>query len=188
MILFAAIPIPDDIARQIKPVQKGVEGARWRRAEQLHITIGYFGDIDDERAQMLDDEIAREPLQGFALTLKGCGHFGKNNPHALWAGVDDSAPLTKLHSHCRRAARAANIIMPARVFTPHLTLAYLPKTSPEHLVTALERLAIFKRGMVDFKVGPFWVDGFSLYSSHRKKKGGNAYRIEADYPLIGSRL
>ena len=43
MILFAAIAIPEKIARDIARVQRGVSGAKWRTADRLHITLGYFG-------------------------------------------------------------------------------------------------------------------------------------------------
>lgn len=178
MILFAAIDIPDKIAKDIARVQRGVSGARWRSRDQLHITVGYFGDIHDDSAEMLDDELARKPLPGFELTLSGGGHFGREEIHSIWTGIDDALPLTALHKHCRRAARAAGIIMEARKFIPHVTLAYMKPESP------IDRIVAFEKNMSAFRSGPFWVDSFHLYSSHRKKTGSNLYRLEASYPLI----
>ena len=179
MILFAAIEIPDAVAKDISRVQRGVSGARWRTAEQLHITLGYFGDIDDDRAESLDAELARLPLPGFELSLAGANHFGREEVHSIWTGVEESAPLFTLHKHCRRSARAAGIIMEARKFTPHVTLAYMKPDAP------VERIIAFEQNMARFSAGPFWVDRFYLYSSHRKQKGGNLYRKEACYPLLG---
>ena len=179
MILFAAIDIPDKIARDIARVQRGVSGARWRSAQQLHLTLGYFGDIDDDRAEMLDDELARNPGGGFELTLSGASHFGHEEVRSIWTGTEDSAPLLALHKHCRRAARRAGITPEARKYVPHVTLAYMKPESP------LDRIIAFEQNMARFKSGPFWVDGFTLYSSHQKKKGSNLYRVEATYPLLG---
>ncbi len=179
MILFAAIDLPGPIAKDIARMQRGVSGARWRTADQLHITLGYFGDVDVDHAEALDDALARSPLPGFELTVSGAGHFGRREVHAIWAGVEDAAPLTALHKYCRRAARAAGIVMEARKYTPHVTLAYMKPESP------LDRIIAFKKNMAGFSAGPFWVDGFHLYSSHPKKKGPNLYRVEASYPLLG---
>lgn len=179
MILFAAIAIPQTIARDIARVQRGVSGAKWRTADQLHITLGYFGEVDDDRAETLDTELARTPLPGFELSLSGAGHFGHEEVHAIWAGIKDDAPVIALHKHCRKAARAAGITMEKRKFTPHVTLAYMKPESP------LDRIIAFEQNMAKFTTNAFWVDEFFLYSSHAKKKGANLYRIEASYPLIG---
>lgn len=179
MILFAAIAIPDKIARDIARVQRGLSGARWRSADQLHLTVGYFGDVDDDRAEILDTELARTALPGFELSLKGAGHFGREEIHAIWTGVDTAPQLTDLNALCRKAARAAGITMEARKYIPHVTLAYMKPESP------LNRIIAFEQNMAKFTAGPFWVDEFFLYSSHSKKKGPNLYRIEASYPLLG---
>lgn len=180
MILFAAIAIPAPIARDLARVQRGVAGARWRSAEQLHLTLGYFGEVDDDRAEMLDAQLAGQTLTGFEITLAGANHFGRDPVHALWTGVKDGAPeLGALHKHCRRAARSAGIIMESRKYMPHVTLAYMKPDAPH------ARIIAFEQNMAGFKAGPFWVDEFFLYSSHRKTKGSNLYRIEASYPLLG---
>ncbi len=179
MILFAAIAIPPKIAKDIARVQRGVSGARWRTAEQLHITLGYFGEVDDDRAEALDAELAGKPMAGFELSLAGADHFGRDPVHAIWTGVKDSAPLIDLHKHCRKSARAAGITMEARKYKPHVTLAYMKPDAPA------ARIIAFEQNMAGFEAGPFWVDGFYLYSSHRKAKGSNIYRVEASYPLLG---
>jgi len=88
--------------------------------EKLHITVGFFGDVDDDHAEILDMELARYKCAGFDLSLSGVGHFGEKTPHAIWAGLAPSPPLLDLHKHCRRAARAAKINMETRVFRPHI--------------------------------------------------------------------
>lgn len=179
MILFAAVSVPPFIARELTRHQKGVSGARWSPAEKLHITLGYFGDVPDEQAEILDAELARKPFPSFDITLKGAGHFGRAEPHSLWIGVKENEALTTLHQHCRRAARRAGIQMEKRLYRPHVTLAYLKPLSP------LDRIIAFEKRLADFQTKPFLVDEFYLFSSHRKLKGANLYRIEASYPLLG---
>ncbi len=163
----------------LERVQKGVSGARWSAPEKLHITVGYFDDVDDDHAELLDHELAKLRLAAFDLSLKGAGHFGSVEPHAIWVGVTPHPSLTRLNEHCKTAARRAGITMEKRKYIPHVTLAYLKAGAP------LDRIIKFEQRLADFEAGPFLVDEFFLFSSWRKVNGPNTYRIEASYPLLG---
>ena len=177
--LFAAIMLPRMIARDVIREQKGVSGAKWVSEEKLHITLGFFGEVNPDHAELLDQELATLHAGSFELELKGGGHFGSTEPHAIWAGVGPSKDLIRLHKHCRHAARRAGVQMEVRNFLPHVTMAYMRPRSP------LERIIAFEQRMADFKTRPFLVDQFSLVSSHAKKRGANLYREEAVFPLLG---
>jgi 2'-5' RNA ligase len=179
MILFAAIKMQPRTIAALTQIQKGVSGARWSTPEKFHITTGYFGEVDDDRAEILDSELARLRLQSFELSLRGTGHFGSIEPHSIWAGVTPHPSLTRIHDHCRVAARRAGIVMEKRKYVPHVTLAYLKRGAP------LERIIKFEQRLADFEAGPFLVDEFFLFSSWKKQNGPNTYRMEASYPLLG---
>lgn len=179
MILFAAIRPPSGVIRAVTRLQKGVPGARWSAPEKLHITVGYFGDVAEALAEELDEELARRPLPSMELTLRGAGHFGRAEPHQIHLKVDANPALTQWHQHCRRVARTLHIPMEKRLFTPHLTLAYL-KPFPD-----LEKIATFEQRHNKTEIGPFLVDQVGLYSSWRTKNGPNRYDLEATYPLVG---
>ncbi|MEO0883330.1 MAG: RNA 2',3'-cyclic phosphodiesterase [Pseudomonadota bacterium] len=175
MRLFAALPIRPDIADLVVPLQKGVTGASWRPRENFHITLRFFGDVDHTLARQLDEEIAAIPARQMKLRLKGAGWFGKNEPRALWLGVDYNEALKSLAAKCERAARRSGLPSEKRKFLPHLTLAYCHGTP----VPAAETFAATHAG---FASSEFWVDRFHLYSSELGH-GPSRYRIEADYPL-----
>ena len=179
MILFAAIKMQPRTVATLTRIQRGVSGARWSNPEKFHITVGYFGEVADDHAEELDRELARLRLTAFDLSIKGVNHFGKTDPHALWAGVNPHPSLTRIHDHCRVAARRAGIEMEKRKFTPHVTLAYLKKTA------SIDRIIRFEQRLADFEAGPFLVDEFQLFSSWKKVRGPNVYRLEASYPLLG---
>ena len=178
MILFSALQLPPRLARQITDVQRGVSGARWSPPEKLHITTAYYGEVDDDRAEALDFELARHPLPSLTLQLEGAGHFGHLEPHAIWLGVKDNPGLTDLHQHCKNAARRAGLTLEKRNYLPHVTLAYLKATTP------LDRVIAFEKRLSRFNCAPFIVDEMILFSSHRKARGGNLYRPEASYPMV----
>jgi len=179
MKLFAAIKLPYGVTRDLTRQQKGVSGARWSDPAKLHITLGFFGEVDDEHAEMLDTELGLIKMPGFDVKLAGAGHFGSKEPHAIWVGVEPSPELKQLNKACRRAARYAKIDMEVRNFLPHVTLAYMKRGAP------LNRIIAFEQRLAQFKAGPFLVDEFFLISSHPKKRGSNLYREEASYPLLG---
>ncbi len=180
MILFAAVKPNQKTIRALLREQKGVSAARWSDPEKLHITTGYFGQVDDDLAEQLDVELARLSMPSFEVQLSGAGHFGKLEPHAIWAGVAPNPLLERLHAHCKQAARRCGIEMEKRKYIPHVTLAYM-KPYP-----VLERIIAFEKRMANFAPPPFLVDELCLLSSHRKARGANLYRLEASYPLLGS--
>jgi 2'-5' RNA ligase len=179
LTLFAAIKPPDDILDKVETLQKGVEGVRWGPRENLHITLGYFGLVSEEMAEVLDHELARSFGVGFDLQLQGTGIFGGSRPHTLWLGLQESKELVALHKHCRSAARRAKVEMEARKFAPHLSLAYMNNG------ISLADLSRYVRRHDNFKSKSFLVDEFSLYSSNPQKSGPNLYVKEANYPLLG---
>lgn len=179
LTLFAAIKPPDKIFDRIEPLQKGIEGVRWSPRENLHITLGYFGLVSDDFAEVLDHELARSAGVGFELSLKGVGIFGGSRPHTLWLGLKPSKALEGLHKHCRRAARRAKIDMETRNFSPHLSMAYMNRG------ISLADLSRYVRRHDNFKSKPFLVDEFSLFSSNPQKNNPNIYQKEANYPLLG---
>ena len=95
--LFAAIPIPADAAEALGRLQGGIEGARWRPLETLHITLRFFGQVAEPMAEDLASELERAATGPFPVTLEGVGAFGAaDRIRAVWAGVEASEALARL--------------------------------------------------------------------------------------------
>ncbi|WP_300530203.1 RNA 2',3'-cyclic phosphodiesterase [Maricaulis sp.] len=176
MRLFAAIGLPDEVRPQIARLQRGVAGARWRPAENLHVTLRFFGEVGERQAEDLDAELAAISLPPFTLNIGSSGWFGKAEPRALWLGVTPSEPLLYLQDRCERAARRSGLEAETRNYKPHVTLAYLKGTPEDRLRRFLERTA-------HFRIEPLAVTHFSLYRSWPKRGDSNLYQKLADYPL-----
>ncbi|WP_017931504.1 RNA 2',3'-cyclic phosphodiesterase [Robiginitomaculum antarcticum] len=179
MILFAALPVDDKLAKDLARMSKGVPGARWRPRDNLHMTLCYFGDVTLDQAEVLDDALARNPLPPVEMTVSGAGHFGKTDIHSIWTRVLPNEQITALRKACRQAAREAGINLEARKYVPHITMAYLKADAP------LERIISFEERMARFTAGPQLCDQIILYSSEPKKRGANLYVPQASYPLLG---
>lgn len=176
--LFAALEMPDEIAARLTALMKGVPGAKWRPRENLHLTLRFFGDVQEPLADEIDSELAQvaDATGQFELQLKGARSFGGADPHALWVGAAPSEGLNKLAAACERAARRVGLKPESHQFTPHVTLAYLAHAE-------LARVQAFETRLGLFTTEPFWVESFGLYSSQVRKAAPSLYRLEAEYPL-----
>lgn len=175
--LFLAIPLSSEIAEQLSPLQKALPGASWRPQETFHLTLRFFGEIDEALARDLDGELGLIEEAPFEMRLKAAGSFGGREPSAVWIGVEAPPALARLASASEKAARRAGLAPERRSFIPHITLAYL------HGTTDIEA-ARFQERLGGFSTEPFWIDHFVMFSSHPTKQGSR-YREEAVYPLVG---
>ena len=73
--LFAALALPDDAVESLVAMAKGVPCAQWRPRENLHLTLRFFGEVNEPVADELDaalDEIA-SGSRTFEMKLKAVG-------------------------------------------------------------------------------------------------------------------
>jgi 2'-5' RNA ligase len=175
--LFAALSIPPEIAQGLARRQEGVPGARWSSAENLHITLRFFGELPETTAADLDEALATIDGGGFDVELAGVGAFGEaQDVRSLWAGVAPSPSLTQLAKRCETAARLCGLKAETRAFRPHVTLAYL-KRAPAHKVAAW----IADHNLL--RSPPWRAHRLDLYSSWRGEDGSR-YELERAYPLV----
>jgi 2'-5' RNA ligase len=174
--LFAALPIPEDIGLALTRRQTGVEGARWRPLDALHVTLRFFGDVREDIARDLDAELMGVRGQAFDFELSGVGAFGEGpDIHVLWAGLAESEPLRRVAKACESAARRAGLKPETRNFRPHLTLAYLRHPDPAEVAAWIQANNLLKSPSIR-------VTRFGLYSSFLGSEQAH-YRLEAEYPL-----
>jgi RNA 2',3'-cyclic 3'-phosphodiesterase len=176
--LFTALSVPEEVAGALARRQAGLPGANWRSADQLHITLAFYGAVDERRADDLSVELERAAAGGpFEIALSGVGAFGDGHrTHAIWAGVEASERLSVLAGRCRSAAERAAIPVERRDYRPHLTLAYLkPQADPDRIGTWIADHNLLQSP-------PIRIDRFGLYSSVLAQ-GGSRYQLEREYRL-----
>lgn len=174
--LFAALAVPAEIAQALAPLQTGIEGARWRPPEALHVTLRFFGGVAEPAADDLDEALSEVTGDPFEVRLAGAGAFGHGRDiRAIWVGVEENALLRQLAGRCERAARQAGLAPDGRKYTPHLTLAYLRGADED-------QVGAWIIGANLFSSAPITIDRFGLYSSWTGQSG-SAYRLERAYRL-----
>lgn len=176
--LFAALAVPHEIAEALASRQRGLANARWRPLESLHVTLRFFGEVSEDRADDLDAELSQVRGEAMTLELEGVGAFGEGaDVRAVWAGVKADPMLDRLARRCEIAARRAGLKADNRGFRPHLTLAYLRRPDPARVAAWIQSNNLLRSD-------PFRLGGFGLYSSWRTDEG-STYRLERYYRLAG---
>jgi len=173
--LFTGLEIPEDVAFDLFLMQGGISGARWIDRESYHITLRFIGDIDEGLAREIGYELEGVEAKPFQLRLAGCGAFGGNKPHTLYAGVEENAELRRRQAIHERICQVLGLPPDPRKFAPHVTLARLKDPDPQ----ALHRF-IASHNLYRSRV--FGVARFVLFSS-RPSRGGGPYAVEESYQL-----
>lgn len=176
--LFTALSIPGEVAESLAARQTGLSGARWRTGEQLHVTLAFYGEIDERRADDLALELERAHAGGpFEIELSGVGAFGDaHRSHTLWAGLAPCERLNVLAGRCKAAAERAGVAVEKRVYHPHVTLAYLNSQTDQSKLGAW----VAQNNLLHSP--PIRIERFGLYSS-TLNSDGSVYQLEQVYRL-----
>jgi 2'-5' RNA ligase len=173
--LFVALEIPASVRAALLALAGGVPGARWQTDAQMHLTLRFIGDVDENVAEAVDDSLSVIAARAFSLELAGTGEFGGKIPRALWAGVRANDALAHLQKKVDVAVQRVGLPPDARKFSPHVTLARLRGAPREKMMAFLAHNSLFAGA-------PFSVERFVLFSSELSHQG-SIYRAERFYPL-----
>jgi 2'-5' RNA ligase len=155
--LFVAIDMPESVQRGLMDIDPHIRGVRWADRQQLHLTLAFFGNVEDVP---LREKLSTIEFSAFFLPITGIGTFPPTgDPKIIWIGVGQAHPhLFQIHKRVQEAALAAGIEPELRPWHPHITLARCHDVSRQSVKTFLRDNAEFDAGMIR-------VDAFYLYSS-----------------------
>lgn len=127
---FLAVPVLEPALASFVALRQrlitAVDAVRWAPPESPHITLHFFGAIDDDSAQRALDSVrpALAEQAAVRLHLRGLGAFPSDRrPRVLWCGVGgDLNALHALAAACHSALAAAGFVVDARPWHPHCTV------------------------------------------------------------------
>jgi 2'-5' RNA ligase len=185
--LFAAVDVGEEVRAEVLrargEIQERLEAAKeaprvsWVAPQSLHVTLKFFGEVDDTRAALLS-RIFAEPFEIplFPVEWRGLGAFpSPRHPKALWMGVVSWADqLGRLEAAL--ASRLGDPDDEGRPFRPHLTLGRvrIPGKGVDWDKTLRE---------IDVRGARSLVDHVTLYQSRMSPKGPQ-YTGLAKAPLL----
>ncbi len=124
MRLFIAIELPDELKWALGRLRTDIPGARWVPAEQIHLTLAFLGEVEEEIVGLLTFELARIQSPAFKLRFTGTGCFpNRHRPRVLWIGLQPEPSLNDLAAKVNEVVQACGIPLEERPFSPHITLA-----------------------------------------------------------------
>ncbi|GHA70441.1 RNA 2',3'-cyclic phosphodiesterase [Cognatilysobacter bugurensis] len=96
-------------------------GARRVRAERLHLTLHFLGDVPDGACNGVRDAGAAVAADRFDLVLDRAGGFAR--ARVAWLGCSHTpAALIDLHAQLGAALRERGFAVESRPFAPHVTV------------------------------------------------------------------
>ncbi|MBN1882062.1 MAG: RNA 2',3'-cyclic phosphodiesterase [Deltaproteobacteria bacterium] len=180
--LFIAAEPPQHVVDGCRDVIEKLKGAgdgiRWVKPHGIHLTVKFFGNVDESRIPEISD--AAGVLSGSGaidLAVGGLGTFpGKKRPRVIWIGITgDLDRLVTARDMLDGALSGIGFPREDRPFRAHLTLGRVKERIPVALVSRLEQSR-------DISLGAMRVEGFSLIQSDLKPSGA-VYTPLAFYSL-----
>mgnify|MGYP001374607518 CR=1 FL=1 len=181
--VFLALDLPAAVraaaARHSAGVRRQFPGARvsWVRAENLHITLRFYGEVEDATLRVIAD-VARSAAAAIAPFNIEIGDPGSFGTKVLFLSInDDEGKLRRLNAAIEGGSSAAGIKAERLNFKPHLTLARIRSgRGVGPLVDAFLR--------EDFPATAFEVSEMVLYESRLSPAGSQYVPVER-FPLSG---
>ncbi|MBI4826724.1 MAG: RNA 2',3'-cyclic phosphodiesterase [Nitrospirae bacterium] len=126
---FIAIELPEEIKKSLAETQTALKkyGAeiRWVRPENIHLTLKFLGDTEEEQLEKISANISEacRGFKAFSLKMTGLGVFpGMRSPKVLWAGLNGSNNIIDLQKGIDISMAHFGFKPEKREFSPHLTI------------------------------------------------------------------
>ena len=176
---FLAIDLDDDlkpkinkIIRQFKEIDTKI---KYVELQNLHLTLKFFGDIDTNGLDVLENAIADvvsefdsfkikllqlvNSFNSFKIKITGCGAFpNKNHIKVIWVGINDDAVIKDLHDRLDKEFARLGFDKD-RKFSTHLTIGRMKSAKNKNKVK--EVIEEFE----NFEIGEMEVSEISLKKS-----------------------
>lgn len=126
---FIAIHLPEELQQLLSKWQQIVKEhlsyKQWPHMEDLHVTLKFLGEVDDNRLKQLRHELQEvNNIPAFDLEVGGIGMFGNpKKPRVIWSGVKGDPVLSSLQQTVEECCLRINYERENREYRPHITLA-----------------------------------------------------------------
>ena len=176
--LFLAIALPESargcLAERVRAIAQRAEKVRWVPAENIHITLKFFGDTAAEQKAVIESTMERAvaKVHPFDLEIMGVKIVRRGRrPQMVWATVADTdGELRRLNGRTERLLEQGGFARERRSFTPHITLARVRDGIAPWEQHMLEEWALAQR---DLAAIPFRVADVLLMKSELKPQGAD---------------
>jgi RNA 2',3'-cyclic 3'-phosphodiesterase len=180
--LFAAVLLPPDVVSHLEAVvaPNRDDVLRWTTVDSWHLTLAFYGEVDDRRVPDLKTRLTRGARRHatLSLALSGAGRFGQR---ALWIGCE--CDVSTMRALARSVAAAGRRVGAAagetRRFKAHVTVARAAKPTD---------LRPYVSSLGSYQSPPWTADAVALVRSHLGGGENRRARYEtlSSHPLSGA--
>lgn len=109
--------------------------AKWTSSENLHMTLRFLGECDEEVIAKLCEAAAEMKLPSFDITTNGTLLLPFKQPHILALSIRLNNGLAELVKNINRITKSDEFHHDKHPFLPHITLARwkIPLQTPPHI-------------------------------------------------------
>jgi 2'-5' RNA ligase len=173
MRLFVAIEISpeirDKIADYISRLKPNLADARWVRADGLHVTLKFLGNVADERSKTVGDALRGVQSPSLTFSVRDIGFFpNPRSPRVLWTGIEAGPGLAKLAHEVDAALAPLGFDREKPEFNPHVTLARFKDLRGKTGISSIEEKPSF---------GTMTAKDFHLYESKLSPQGSRYIKL-----------
>ena len=162
------------LVRSVTALRAAHPGLLWSDEAGWHVTLQFYGMVDEAREQRLREQLRRVEAGSVRLAVRGMGTFERAG--VLWAGVVPSEELQGLQRRVVAVGAACEFGAEERPYHPHITIARRKGRGvrgdfPRDIELDATR-----------KFGSFVASEFVLYESVAGP-GGSRYEVRDRYPF-----
>ncbi len=157
------------------------ERITWANPRQMHVTLQFLGDTEEELIPLLEERLAPaiRQINSFIFQIRNLGVFNNpDNPRVLWLGCVVPEQMKELHENVTQIVSDSGHQVDLRPFKPHLTLGRIKGISDK---TVLVRLL---NELGNRSIQSQRVENIILYESRLTAQGA-VYKPIHFFPLAG---
>lgn len=162
MRAFLAIEISEEAKHELIKIQKQLPDAKLKlvEPENLHLTLNFFGEIDDKKANKIKELLSEIKFQKFKGHLGKIGFFPNEKfIRVVWVSLEPNGRVKELHKEINKVLNIKE-----EDFESHITLARIKFIkNKEEFVKEVKKINV--------KTVEFDVDSFVLKKSTLTEKG-----------------
>jgi 2'-5' RNA ligase len=148
MRTFLAFEVKEEVMKRVMAMTghfKGIDrSVRWVKPENTHVTIHFFGEIEEHNIQRIAGTIADacSGIEPIPVELRGISAFPSlERARVIWYGVHDDGRLDIVYRRVHEALKGTDIVekLETRPYTPHLTAGRVKGRMNPKLIEEIRR-------------------------------------------------
>ena len=175
--------VQQELKHRIEPEMKRNTRVSWARADSIHLTIKFLGDMDEQIIDPLRAAVeqAMGSRTAVNIPLERLGAFPRaQSPRVLWVGPSEqwekgaeAKRIAEIHCAIEQACEGLGFLRETKPFSPHLTLGRI-RAGERQVGVALAQAGVLDRQL---SLGSLAVESVVLMKSELKPTGSVYTRL-----------